>query len=172
MELITKISSITTIQNYIALRLYLLPSFCLNIAPSIIEIRLNYCKDKQLAEQSNNLCIGCFNEIVKFYAGQGNAQDHYLETLLMGLKPEPLEKLYNKARYMSHLDYCQKIIQFYEKGREDGQSRGQTTKNRLPGDSRTNTERRRSGAYLRRDEKHLVRNQTQKRDFIQTHYQN
>jgi hypothetical protein len=40
MELITKISSITTTQNYIALRLYLLPSYCLKIAPSIIEIRL------------------------------------------------------------------------------------------------------------------------------------
>ena len=40
MELITKISSITTTQNYIALRLYLLPSYCLKIGPSIIEIRL------------------------------------------------------------------------------------------------------------------------------------
>ena len=95
----------------------------------------HFCKDKNLAEQSNNLCVGCFNAIVKFYAGQGNAQDHYLETLLMGLKPEPLEKLYNKARYMSHLDYCQKIIQFYEKGRDDGQPRIKTVKDRVPGNS-------------------------------------
>jgi hypothetical protein len=132
----------------------------------------HYCKDKQLAEQSNNLCIGCFNEIVKFYAGEGKAQDHYLETLLMGLKPEPLEKLYNKARYMSHLDYCQKIIQFYEKGREDGQSRGQTSKNRLPENSRGDTKRTRGRSYFRRDTGHPGRDQTQKRDFIQTHYQN
>jgi hypothetical protein len=87
----------------------------------------HYCKDKKLAEQSNNLCIGCFNAIVKFYAGQGNAQDHCLETLLMGLKPEPLEKLYNRARYLSHLDYCQKIIQFYLEGKEHGKIRRRDT---------------------------------------------
>jgi hypothetical protein len=131
----------------------------------------HYCKEKQLAEQSNNLCVECFNAIVRFYAGQGTAQDHYLETLLMGLKPEPLEKLYIKARYMSNLDYCQKIIQFCEKGREDGQSRGQTTKNRLPGDSRANVNGRRGSAHSIRDEKHPVRNQTQKRNFIQAYYQ-
>ena len=86
----------------------------------------HYCKDKNLAEQSNNLCIQCFNAIVGHYAQQKPAQDRYLETLLIGLKPEPLHKLYIKARYMSNLDYCQKIIQFFEKGRERGQSRTQT----------------------------------------------
>ena len=61
------------------------------------------------------------------YANRKKVQDHYLETLLMGLKPEPLEKLYIKARYMSHLDYCQKIIQFYEKGEEHGKIRRRDT---------------------------------------------
>jgi hypothetical protein len=41
MELISKINSITAIQNYIALRLFSLPSYCLKIGPSIIKIRLN-----------------------------------------------------------------------------------------------------------------------------------
>ncbi len=99
----------------------------------------HYCKDKRLAEQSNNLCVYCFNAIVKFYAAGGKAQDYYLETLLLGLKPESLEKLYIKARYMSNLDYCQKTIQYYQKGRDDGQPRIKTIKNRLSGDSRTDT---------------------------------
>jgi hypothetical protein len=83
----------------------------------------HYCKDKKLAEQSNNLCVGCFNAIVGHYAQQKPAQDHYFETLLIGLKPEPLHKLYIKALYMSHLDYCQKIIQFYKEGKEHGKIR-------------------------------------------------
>ena len=132
----------------------------------------HYCKDKELAEQSNNLCIECFNAIVTHYAQQKPAQNHYLETLLMGLKPEPLEKLYNKARYMSHLDYCQKIIQFYDKGRDDGQPRIKTAKDQLPNDSRADLNGRRSSSYLRRDTKRLGRDQTQKRDFIQADYQN
>ena len=73
----------------------------------------HFCKDNNLAEQSNNLCIECFNAIVIHYAQQKPAQDNYLETMLIGLKPEPLQKLYIKAKYMSHLDYCQEIIKFY-----------------------------------------------------------
>ena len=43
----------------------------------------HYCKDKELAEQSNNLCVECFNAIVTNYAARkagarplsGNAVD-------------------------------------------------------------------------------------------------
>ena len=80
----------------------------------------HYCKAKSLAEQSKNLCIEYFNEIAKFYSAGGNAQNHYLETLLSELKPEPLQNIYIKAFFMSHLDYCQKIIQFYEEGKVHG----------------------------------------------------
>jgi hypothetical protein len=132
----------------------------------------HYCKDKKLAGQSNNLCVECFNAVVTHYAQQKPAQGHYLETLLMGLKPEPLQKLYTKALTKPYLEYCESIIQFYEKGRNDGQSRIKTAKDRLPGDSRTDLNGRRSSSYLRRDEKRLGRDQTQKRDFIQADYQN
>ena len=132
----------------------------------------HYCKDKKLAEQSNNLCIECFNAIVKFYSAQGKAQNHYLETLLMGLKPESLQKLYTKALTKPYLEYCESIIQFYEKGRNDGQPRIKTAKDRLPNDSRADLIGRRSSSYLRRDTKRLGRDQTQKRDFIQADYQN
>ena len=45
----------------------------------------HYCKDKELAEQSNNLCVDCFNWIVMHYAQQkagtgslsGNAVDRF-----------------------------------------------------------------------------------------------
>ncbi len=70
----------------------------------------HYCKDKKLAEQSNNLCVDCFNAIVTHYAQQNPAQNHYLETLLMGLKPEPLQKLYTKALTKPYLEYCENII--------------------------------------------------------------
>ena len=93
----------------------------------------HYCKDKRLAEQSNNLCIECFNAVVTHYAQRIPAQDHYLELLLMGLKPEPLQRLYAKAklfieaRYISNLDNCQKIIQFYEEGKQHGKIRRRDT---------------------------------------------
>jgi hypothetical protein len=130
----------------------------------------HYCNNKELAEQSNNLCVGCFNAIVKFYSAQGKAQNHYLETLLMGLKPEPLEKLYIKALYMSHLDYCERIIQFYKEARQDGEPRDKTVKDRLPGDSRANINRTRRCSYSRYNKKHLGRNQTKKRDLVSAGY--
>ena len=90
----------------------------------------HYCGDKELAEQSNDLCVGCFNEIVTHYAKQKPAQEHYLETLLMGLKPEPLQKLYIKALYVMTVyikelkktppAHCESIFQFYEEGKEHG----------------------------------------------------
>ena len=129
-----------------------------------------FCKEKLLAEQSNNLCVNCFNWIVIFYSARGKAQNHYLETLLMGLKPEPLEKLYIKAQFMSHLDYFESIIQFYEKGRDDGQSRAETTKDRVSNNSRTNINRARSSSYSRDNQRFLIRNQTQKRDLISADY--
>jgi len=131
----------------------------------------HYCKDKELAEQSNNLCIDCFNAIVTHYARQKPAQSHYLETLLIGLKSEPLHRLYIKALYMSNLDYCQSIIQFYEKGRDNGQPRIETAKDRLPGNSRANTNRRGSSTHIRNNTRHISRDQTQKRDIIQADYQ-
>ena len=82
-----------------------------------------YCKDDNLAQQSINTCVECFNAIVAHYAQRKQAQDQYLETLLMGLKPEPLQNLYIKALYMSHLEYCQSIIRFVEKDRDYGRSR-------------------------------------------------
>ncbi len=130
----------------------------------------HYCKDKNLAEQSNNLCIDCFNAIVTHYAQQQPAQDHYLETLLMGLKPKPLQKLYTKALTKPHLDYCESIIQFYEKGRNDGQPRIKTAKDRVSGDSRANINRARRRSYSRHNEKHLSRNQTKKRDLVSAGY--
>ena len=130
----------------------------------------HYCKDKKLAEQSNNLCVECFNAIVKFYSAQGKAQNHYLETLLMGLKPEPLQKLYTKALTKPYLDYCESIIQFYEKGRNDGQPRIKTAKDRISGDSRANINRARRRSYSRHNEKHLSRNQTKKRDLVSAGY--
>ena len=130
----------------------------------------HYCKDKRLAEQSNNLCMDCLNAIVSQYAKLKPAQDHYLETLLMGLKPEPLEKLYIKALYMSHLDYCQRIIQFHEKGRDNGQPRIKTVKDRVSGDSRADADRGRGSPHIRHNTRHLSRNQTQKRNIISAHH--
>lgn len=130
----------------------------------------HYCKDKELAEQSNNLCVECFNVIVTNFAQRKPAQEHYLETLLMGLKPEPLQKLYVKALTKPHLDYCESIIQFCEKGRDDGQPRIETIKDRLSGDRRADLNRARSRSYSRHYEKHLGRNQTKKRDLISTDY--
>ena len=130
----------------------------------------HYCKDDNLAQQSNNLCVECFNKIIAHYRKRKPAQSHYLETLLIGLKPEPLGKLYIKALYMCHLDYCQDIIQFVEKGREDGQSRIKTVKDRLPGNSREDTNRRGGSPYLGNNSRHLGRNQTQKRDLIPANY--
>jgi hypothetical protein len=130
----------------------------------------HYCKDKKVAEQSNNLCVECFNAIVTHYAQQKPAQDHYLETLLMGLKPEPLQKLYTKALTKPYLDYCESVIQFYEKGRNDGQPRIKTAKDRISGDSRTNTNRRGSSPHIRNNTQHISRDQTQKRDIIQAGY--
>jgi len=128
----------------------------------------HYCKDQELAEQSNNLCVECFNEIVKHHAQRKPAHDHYLETLLIGLKPEPLQKLYARALTMPHLDYCETIIQFYEKGRDDG--RLETIKDRIPGNSRTNINRARISSYSRHNEKHFSRNPTKKRDLVSTDY--
>ena len=130
----------------------------------------HYCKDKELAEQSNNLCVNCFNWIVIFYSARGKAQNHYLETLLMALKPEPLEKLYVKALNMSHLDYCESVIQFYKKGRDVGQPRIKTVKDRISGNRRTDINRARRRSYSRHNEKHLSRNQTKKRDLVSTDY--
>jgi hypothetical protein len=130
----------------------------------------HYCKDKELAEQSNNLCVECFNVIVTNYAERKPAQEHYLETLLMGLKPEPSEKLYAKALYMSHLDYCERIIQFYREVRQNGEPRDKTVKDRLPGDSRANINRARGRSYSRHNEKHISRNQTKKRDLVSAGY--
>jgi len=88
----------------------------------------HYCKGKRLTDQSNNLCVECFNAIVLHYAENKPVRDHYLETLLMGLKREPLEKLYFKAHYVRavYIDelkkkspgYLENIIEFgtiYEK---------------------------------------------------------
>ncbi len=52
-------------------------------------MKCHLCKYKKLAEQSNNLCVECFNVAAVHFAQQKPAQAHYLETLLMGLKPEP-----------------------------------------------------------------------------------
>ena len=131
----------------------------------------HYCKSDNLAQQSNNLCVECFNEIVKHYRKQKPAENHYLETLLIGLKPRLLEKLYILAKYMSNLDYCQDIIKFVEKGRDDEQARIKTSKDRLPGNSRANADRRRSSSYIRDNKRHPGRDQTQKRNFIQKDYQ-
>jgi len=136
----------------------------------------HYCKDKKLAEQSNNLCVDCFNQIVTHCAQQKPAQNHYLETLLMGLKPEPLKKLYIKALCIKDLkmtppDHFESIFQFYEKGRDDGQPRIKTVKDRIPSDSRTDINRRRRSSHIRDNTRHISRGQTQKRDFIQADYE-
>jgi hypothetical protein len=130
----------------------------------------HYCKAKELAEQSNNLCVECFNAIVTNYAQRKPAKDHYLETLLIGLKPEPLEKLYIKVLYMSHLDYCERIIQFYKEVRQSGQPRIKTVKDRIPGNSRANTNRGRSSSYSRDNQRFPIRNQTKKRDLVSADY--
>ena len=131
----------------------------------------HYCKGRNLAEQSINLCVQCFNEIVLHYRKQKLAQSHYLETLLIGLKPEPMQKLYIKALYMSKLDYCQDIIKFVEKGRDDGHPRIKTSKDRLSGNSRADTDRKGSSEYFRNHRRYPGRDQTQKRDFIPAYRQ-
>ena len=128
--------------------------------------KCHYCKYPILAEQSKNLCVQCFNSIVLHFREQNPAEKHYLETLLIGLKPEPLEKLYFKARYMDHLDYCQEIIKFYEEGRDCGQSRADTVKDRVSNHSRTNTDRRGSGTHIRTKQKEYGRYPVKKRNLI------
>jgi hypothetical protein len=105
MELITKISSITTTQNYIALRLYLLPSYCLKIAPSIIEIRLKLFNEKEDANK-----IDLINRIYEINEGKKNSL-----TGKVGNAINSMSFVFNPRDQVSaiSLNHRKKIIEYF-----------------------------------------------------------